>query len=431
MHNRFVRAVRSARPRVYVAAVSGAPQEMRAAPWRYVAAMVMILLASSCSGDGRGVSSPSSPSALGPTWPVADAAQIAAPPMLPTQPDGPTVEVPSKIDHSCGSDVTAALQSFLTRAADNSTVAFAKDGCYRVDTTLTIDKHHRLDIEGNGATLRAGTVGDRDRRHLVVSSSDDIIIRDLVVSGSNDRAGATADAYDPNLAFQHAFVLNGVHRVLLEHVAAGQLHGDFVYVGGNNGSPSSDVTVARSTFDGSGRQGISITDADRVLVVDNDIANAARSLIDLEPNTANQEARNVRISGNRTGAAVNFWLANKGAGDNIGPVEIDGNTMKQSTGGLLFAFGKAAPGRGPWTVRGNQLIANNAVHDEGSVGAFFLVNCHDVSITGNQVTFPPGGVMPAIELRASKDIHIAGNDFTGASQEIMADADTKGVSTSS
>jgi hypothetical protein len=219
--------------------------------------------------------------------------------------------------------------------------------------------------------------------------------------------------------------------VLLEQVGASRLHGDFVYVGGKGAEASSDVTVARSTFDGSGRQGISITDADRVLVVDNDIANAARSLFDLEPNTPGQAARNVRISGNRTGAAVNFWLANKGAGDDIGPVEIDGNIMKESTGGLLFAFGRGPPGRGPWNLRENQFIANNAVSDEGSVGALFFVNCHDVSITENRVIFPAGGVMPAIELRASRNVHVAANDFAGASQVITADAATSRVDTSS
>jgi hypothetical protein len=288
-----------------------------------------------------------------------------------------------------------------------------------------------LDIDGSGATLRAGSVGDRSRKQLEVTSSEDITVRDLIVVGSNERAGATTDAYDPDLAFQHAFALTGVHRVLLERVAASKLHGDFVYIGRVRGSSTNDVTVARSSFDGSGRQGIAVTQGSRVLIVDNDITNVARSMFDLEPNNPNDEIRDVRISGNRTGAAKNFWLANKGAGENIGPVEIDGNTMNEATGGLLFAFGKADPGRGPWNVRDNQLIANDAVHDEESVGAFLFAHCHDVSITGNHVTFPAGAVMPAIELRGSKGVRVAGNEFTGASELIVADAATSDVSTSS
>jgi hypothetical protein len=70
------------------------------------------------------------------------------------------------------------------------------------------------------------------------------------------------------------------------------------------------------------------------------------------------------------------------------------------------------------------------VTDEGAVGAFLFASCHDVVITDNRVTFPPGGVMPAIELRSSRNVHVKGNDFTGASQPIMADGATTGVTTS-
>jgi hypothetical protein len=327
--------------------------------------------------------------------------------------------------------VTTALQDLLGATTDNSTIRFQHGGCYRVDGTLTVQNRHRLDIEGNGATLQTGTVGDRNRRQLLVTESDDITVRELGLIGSNDRAGATADAYNPALAFQHGFALAGVHRVLLEHVSASRLHGDFVYIGGKAGTRSTDVTVAYSQFDGSGRQGISVTDADRVLIAGNDIANVARSLFDIETNTDSDEVRDVRITGNRTGAAVNFWLANKGAGDNIGPIEIDANTMLQPTGGLLFAFGHADAARGPYLVRDNHLIANDAVHDESSVGAFLFANCHDVLVTGNQVTFVPGVVMPVIELRSSRSVAVTANDFSGAPQPVLADSTTTGVSISS
>jgi hypothetical protein len=339
--------------------------------------------------------------------------------------------VPASIDTTCNTDATAALNDVLLRAPDNSTISFQSGGCYRVDGTLTITNRHRLDIEGKGATLRAGTVGERGRKGIVVAASDDIIVRDLTVVGSNDRAGATPEAYDPALAFQHAFAIDGVHRVLLEHVAAQRMHGDFVRIGGNTGSPSFDVTVATSHFDGSGRQGIAITDAERVLVVDNDIANVARSMFDLEANAPTNVIRDVRITANRTGAATNFWIADKGAGGNVGAIEVDGNTMEQATGGLVFALAPRTARRGPWILRGNQLIARNDVHDAGSVGALLFAYCDHVSIEGNRVTFPPGGVMPAIELRSSTDVHVIGNDFTGASQDIMADPSTNGVSTSS
>ncbi|MEY2454751.1 MAG: hypothetical protein QOD92_4325 [Acidimicrobiaceae bacterium] len=391
---------------------------------------MILSLVAGCSSDAAAPASRravehASGASLSPT--PAGQAAVAAAPAPPASPDGPTAEVPSTIDHTCGGDVTSELQSLFDGAKDNSTITFPSGGCYRVDDTLTIDGHHRLQIEGNGATLRAGTPGDRNRRHLIISNSDDITVRGLTVIGSNDKPGV----YDEKLAFQHAFALNGVHRALLDKVSASRLHGDFVYIGGKVGSPSSDVTVTSSTFDGSGRQGIAVTAADRVLISGNDIANVARSMFDIEPNSPDDEVRDVRITGNRTGKAVNFWLANKGAGDNVGPIELDGNTMTEATGGLIFAFGKANSARGPYAVRDNQLIASDAVHDEGSIGAMFFVQCHDVSIVGNRITFAPGVEMPVIELHSSRSVTVAGNDFSGAPEPILSDSTTTDLSTSS
>jgi hypothetical protein len=160
----------------------------------------------------------------------------------------------------------------------------------------------------------------------------------------------------------------------------------------------------------------------------NHIANAGRSLIDIEPNATRNEAKEIRITNNTTGAAVNFWLANKGAGTNIGPIEIDGNKMEAPTGGLLFAYGPSSGKRGPYVVRDNQFIANNAVADELSVGAMVFANYHDVTISGNRVTFVKPNVMPAVELRSSERVTISRNDFTGASQPVVADAATTDVS---
>jgi Right handed beta helix region len=417
-------------------------------PRRRAAALLVLVMATVACGGGSGSTAGSSsrppghkssqpsgpqsePPPVGPTYQVANAAVIAAGPSVPNAPDGPTVNVPDSIDHSCGSDVTDAINGFLGSAGDNTTIRFASQGCYRVDGTLTLDGHHRIDIEGNGALIKATTVGDRSRRDLTVSESDDIIIRDLNVIGSNNQAGTTAGAYDPDLAFQHAFTISGAHRVLLERVTAKQLHGDFVYLGGGGNTPSTDVTIANSTFEGSGRQGISVTDANRVLIIDNHIGDVPRSMFDLEPNDDSGEARNVRITGNHTGAATNFWLADKGAGNQIGPVEIDGNTMDDSTGGLIFAFGHTGGFRGPWNVRDNQFIASDRVHDERSVGAMLFANCSDISVTGNHVLYPAGVTMPAIELRTSQNVKVAGNDFTGTSQPVMSDAATTGLSISS
>jgi hypothetical protein len=205
------------------------------------------------------------------------------------------------------------------------------------------------------------------------------------------------------------------------------LHGDFVYVGADKGDDSTDVTVRNSKLDGSGRQGISIVAGQRVLIADNSISGVARSMFDIEPNSANATVRDVRITGNHTGAAVNFWLADKGSSSNIGSIEIDNNTMDAPTGGLVLASGPPTGLRGPWLFHDNQLIANDAVHDENSVGAFLFSNCAQITLAHNHVTFPTDGTMPAVELRSSKTVNITSNDFEGASQTVIADKATTGV----
>jgi hypothetical protein len=317
-------------------------------------------------------------------------AQAAQAPADPATPSGPTTDVPDSIAHDCSTDVTSSLNSLLAGLNDNSTIRFAPNGCYRIDDTLTLSGKHTILIDGQGAQLKAGTLGDQNRRHFTISASSDITIRNVTVVGSNDKAGATAEAYDPKLAFQHAFNLTSVKRVLLDTV-------------------------------------ISIVAGQRVLIADNSLTGVARSMFDIELNNASSTVRDVRITGNHTGPAVNFWLANKGAGSDIGAIEIDHNTMEAPTGGLVFAFGPETGLRGPWLFHDNQFIANDAVHDENSVGAFLFSNCGQITIANNHVTFPASGTMPAVELRSSKTVDITGNDFEGASQIVMADQATTDV----
>lgn len=395
-----------------------------------VAASAAILLLVACSGSSTHSASSSSASLGGsvPQGPDPAPATAAAAPAEPAQPTGATVDVPDSIAHDCSDDVTSALNSFFSGVKNNSTVRFASGGCYRIEDTVVVDGKQKLLLDGQGAQLRATTTGDQGRRHLTISSSSDITVRDLTVVGSNDKAGASKDAYNENLAFQHAFNLQGDDRILLDSVKATKLHGDFVYIGGNkqNGG-STDVIVRHSQFDGSGRQGISVVQAERVLITSNSLTGAARSMFDIEPNTPSSPVKDVRITGNQTGAAVNFWLADKGSAAPIGPVEIDNNTMNATTGGLLFAYAPEGAVRGPWIIHDNNFIANDAVHDEGSVGAFLFRNCADITLRNNKVTFPPSGTMPAVELRTSKTVLLEGNDFTGASQPVLADAGTTDV----
>ncbi len=336
---------------------------------------------------------------------------------LPALPTGPTIDVPSSLPRDCSLDVTNRLQSWIDASPDNSTLSLASNACYRVDGTLLFQNRKRLRVEGNGATVRAFTVGDRTRAQLRFRTSENITVQDLVVRGANPRAGASANGYVAHLEAQHAFDLDGVTGVLLFHVQAYDLYGDFVYVGARGKAPSRNVTITRSNFSRSGRQGISITAGIDVAIADNSIGGAPRSLFDLEANTTSTSIRHILFLRNVTGAAHNFWLANKGKDANIGDVEFIDNRMSAATGGLVFVYSTGESRRGPYTFEGNRLVANDVVTDEGSKGAFFFTNAKEVTIRDNTVAFSPG--MTAIELRNTHGVTVAGNHFTGESTVLL------------
>jgi hypothetical protein len=330
---------------------------------------------------------------------------------------------PGDIPSDCSRDVTHDLADWFDRAPNGTTLSLAPSGCYEVDGTLVLEGRKDLTIDGQGATFRVDTPGGLNRVCLLFLGGSDITIRDLGVHGANPKAGPTDAAYDVSREAQHAFAFRGTDGVVLDHVSAMDTFGDFVYIGNDadTGELSNDVTVRDSHFDGSGRQGISITGARNVTITGNEIRNVARSMFDIEPNAEDGGAEHIVISDNVTGAAKNFWMASKGATDNITDVTIKDNVARGGvTGGLIWVYGVLPDYRGPYTITGNHFAFSGATTDEESKGAFFFARCRDVSLTDNVVRFPKGTSLPAVELRDSKDVTVGSdNVFRGSGRRIL------------
>jgi hypothetical protein len=338
----------------------------------------------------------------------------------PLAPTGAVVPVPGTIARDCSVDVSAALESWIASVPDNSTLSFPSKACYRIDETVLLDERRQLLLDGNDTTLKAVTTGKRNRSQLQIRGGSDLTVRHLIVQGANPHAGPTAAAYVPDLEAQHAFLVNGATNVLLDHVQASDTYGDFVYIGPGDRQPSRNITVANSKFERSGRQGISITWAVNVNIEANTIDAVARSVFDLEANTRAASVRDIRIVGNVTGTAVNFWLANKGYAADIGDIQIADNRMDGGTGGLIFVYARRGAFRGPYLIEGNHFLASDKVNDEDATGAFFFAFSTDVTIRDNDVSFPKGAGMPAVEIRNSHDVNVTGNRFTDVGQVIVA-----------
>jgi Right handed beta helix region len=339
---------------------------------------------------------------------------------VPSPPTGGVSKVPGTIAADCSVDVAAVLEQWIASVPDNSTLTLGSNACYRIDETVHVEGRHRLLFEGNGATLKAVATGDRDRSQLQLKGGRDLTVRNLIVQGANPHAGATAAAYVPELEAQAAFQVNGATNVLFDRVHASDTYGDFVYIGPGNRQPSRNITVANSVFARSGRQGISVTGAIGVDIEANSIDAVSRSMFDLEANSRSAIIRGIRIVGNVTGAAVNFWLANKGFAADVGDITIARNRMDAATGGLLFVYARRGVLRGPFVIEQNRFIANDKVNDEDASGAFFFAFSTNVTIRDNDVTFPKGRNMPAVEIRNSHHVEVAGNHFRDAGRLIVA-----------
>ena len=334
---------------------------------------------------------------------------------------GKVRQVPETVPSDCSVDVTQKLATFIAHAPRGSTVVLAEDGCYRLDGSLIIYQRKDLTIDGNGATLKAMTPGDRNRRHVWIRGGKNLTIRDLTVQGANPNADDVEESYVGQKAFQHGFAIQGVDKATLDRVTVNAVYGDAVYIGsdGSDATWSRDITITNSSFEGAGRQGFAVVAGKRIVFDRNRLANAGQSLIDLEANSAEGGAVDVRITRNTTGAAKHFWLANKGAGLEIRDIVVKDNKATEATAGLVFVYGPLTGYRGPYAFIGNEFMITDRVADEGSQGAFFLSRAKDVTIRDNRVVLPSGKNMPVVENRDSLDLTIEGNRFVNAGQELI------------
>lgn len=326
------------------------------------------------------------------------------------------VSPPASIDATGATDVTAALDDWIAATPDRSTITLAADARYRVDGVIQIRNRRGLVIEGNGATIVAPDDGasseptqrslagkwPRNRRHIAISGSTGITVRDLVIDGPD-----TEGTYDPALEGQAGFVIGGSTDVTLERVAVREVWGDGVYVGGG----SAAVRIVDSTFDTIGRQGVAIVNGSDIVVERNRFDRVARSVFDVEP-VRRWKVEQVTLRDNAVGEYGNFLLASGGGGENVTDVRLEGNEIDGGRGLTVFAGVARSPRRGLAIVGNSSDVVGNPA--EGT-SAIRIVNYTDVEIRDNRGRVEPDAI--AITLNAVCEVVIDGNEWPDASAE--------------
>jgi hypothetical protein len=293
-------------------------------------------------------------------------------------------------------DVTGALNAWIDSVPDHVTLSFQPNACYRLDGTIRITARNGLTLEGNGATFKAGTDGDDERRQFWFVGGTDLTVRNVVVRGANPHAGVSAEAWSPAHEWQHGFALNGVQRALLDGVQAYDVYGDFVYLGptysgqGNPSTPSRNITVRNSHFERNGRQGFGITGVEDVLISNNYMSDVRWDMFDLELNDNIDVASRVSIVGNTTGIGRLLWFGASGAEGSVDHIYIAGNTMVDESATPVVYVEGSRGSRGPFLVENNHFLVHHTsppVQCESCSGAVVRNNVFDFSSPGQTVVY--------------------------------------------
>jgi len=306
--------------------------------------------------------------------------------------------VPASVDGSCGADVTSKILAWLGSAPDGSTVAFAPGACYRIEGTLALTAR-ALTIEGNGATFRSFDPPE-DQRAIWRVWNSHVVIRNLAIIGSYANGGV----FNASIEHSHGIDLRGTHAVI-EGVSASDMGGDCVYFG--LGDTRSSGTVRGGSCEGIGRNAVSVTAGNNILVEGVRATRIGYTVFDVEPNSGSGfGASDVVFNANRIGTYHLYaWSL-------IGNAPIDTQTFTNNeVGGEGLRIASLYPTYRPKGVT----ITGNAADSKQGPPAMELAGVDNLEVTGNTVPMT-NGTMAAVD--ESCEVYVAGNTYTGGSSEM-------------
>ena len=262
----------------------------------------------------------------------------ARPSLVPfaSQPRGTTifsedfqrVRVPADVDATGATDASAALNEFLTRVPDRSTIVFKRDGEYLMDHGILIQGRRNLIFEGNGSSLRANpatTVTQSDSMFALWGDNRNIVIRNFHIDGAAEKPGVFVPLEREGF---YGVLIQGdnveVHDVTIEAIPGDAFH---VNVSGD-GQWSRDAYIHDLHVLSAGRNGVAIIAGANVLVERVRFDTIGYSTFDIEPNEKWQGAEAVTFRDNVAGTWSNSFLSAEGAsGSRVEGVTVTGNTV--------------------------------------------------------------------------------------------------------
>jgi hypothetical protein len=314
---------------------------------------------------------------------------------------------PATIATDCSRDVAAELTNWIASVPNASTLSFATGGCYRIDGTVFVRSRDSLVFEGNGATFRAVVEAGNGRHHWYLDRGSNLTMRNMTIEGADPTPGTFEVAQE----HQHGVNMWHTQGARLENLTIRNVHGDFVYVGHHNGTPARDVLVLGGHFSGAGRQGVAVTNGERITVDGTYLEKVGNSVFDLEPGSLDLirdiTVRNTTIGDHRhlflpsnVVPATNVLIANNRILGAVGDRWPDGP-------GSAWPTVDAASGGSGWVIRNNDFarFENAALRFSGVYG---------VTVACNRIRWVYGtGV--GLSLNGGATVRVTDNRFVGAS----------------
>ena len=309
--------------------------------------------------------------------------------------------VPETIDATARSDVTAELQRFVDSVPDGQTITFPDGASYRIDGTLEWSDRTGITLEGNGARLIAGTLGDPNRAHVRLIDGGGWTIRGLTVIGANPRGGV----FDPEYQWQHGFDLRGVDGAVLEDVIVTDVFGDAIYVGLSTTTSawSRGITIRDSTGLRCGRMAVAVTAGRRVTVDGGFWAEPGLSTFDIEPNGRPGGADRILIENATLGPGSRHRALDITGSGPVSNVTFRANRLTGRPLHVRADQGHERPRN--ITVQGN---SSTITFTGPPPAAMTFRNTDGVTVSGNTQPLLPGRGLAMVAVQGSTSIKVSG-----------------------
>ncbi len=344
--------------------------------------------------------------------------------------------MPASINATCATDVSTALNAWIAKQPNGSTLVFPSGSCYRLggDTGVNLADRSNLTLEGTGSTLQVYTSGASNfSSAFFLQNSTHVTVRGFAVDGGNTATGTTGAAAAINEHKNGALIRSGCSFIEFDHVSLDRIFGFGILVSADGGGVwPSDVSIHDSVIRG-GEMGVGIVAGRRIQLVRNAINDSVYIAIDLEPDSSQSNGggfQDVLISSNDVtryswGQNLTSWFVAANPQDAVlgtavmDRLTITGNRVHQ---GAATANNGNADGLGGLGIRAdktnvktNVVISDNTTTDNdtqaSSRGVMYLANVQNLTVTGNRQPIANGAALVR-DTGTTGTRNVSGNDVS-------------------